>query len=362
MNIEENIFKRAIIDFDKLSAYGFTPKQDLWTYTQTFMNNEFKAVVTINNQGQIRGNVYETDSNEPYIPLRVEGMNDGYVGEVRSEYKKILSAIKEHCCHLQYFISPQANHLAEALYQKYGDRPTFPWEKYSGHGVFRNPHNQKWYALIMSIDKSKLNKSQSGEVEVINLKISEQKIPELLKQKGFFPAYHMNKKTWITLILNDTLPDALILSLIEESHAYTIQSSASRKLGPQSWLIPANPSYFDLKAAFAQQDEIIWKQNARITMGDTVYLYLAAPISAIIYQCAVTKTDIPYNYEDKNLKITKVMKIKRLQTYPKDFMPLSRLKQYGIKAIRNQQICPDELASFLSTPSTSEKASKPAEA
>jgi predicted DNA-binding protein (MmcQ/YjbR family) len=69
----------------------------------------------------------------------------------------------------------------------------------------------------MNVHISKLDKG-SGKIEVLNVKIDENKIPELIKQKGYYEAYHMNKKYWISIILNDTLLDKNIISLIDESY------------------------------------------------------------------------------------------------------------------------------------------------
>lgn len=219
--IEENIFKRSQIDFTKLTDFGFQKADDMWIYQKEFMNNQFRAVVKISSGGKVSGDVFETDSDDIYFPLRVESMEAGFVGEVRAEYKKILQNIKQYCCVENYFIFPQTNRIAHAVYQKYGDKPIFPWEKFSGYGVFKNPDNNKWYALIGNLDKSKLDKTKSGETEIANLKLDEEKIQLLLKQKGFYSAYHMNKKYWITIILDDTIDDKTILELFEESHHFT---------------------------------------------------------------------------------------------------------------------------------------------
>ena len=74
----------------------------------------------------------------------------------------------------------------------------------------------------MNIDNNKLDKKLNGEVEIINLKLEPSEIENLLKMDGFYPAYHMNKKSWISIILNDTISDEEILKLVEKSYSYTI--------------------------------------------------------------------------------------------------------------------------------------------
>lgn len=346
MSIEQKIFERAKIDFDKLKAFGFVKSGNLWTYGKTFMDGDFKAVVQVDASGKVTGNVYETDSDDIYFPLRVESMAVGFAGEVRGEYEKILQDIKEHCCHINYFVSPQANRLSLKIYEKYGDNPVFPWDDFSG-GVFKNPINGKWYAIVMYIDGQKVDSKLTGKVEAMNFKLDPDEVLQLHGEKGFYPAYHMNKKSWITVVLNDTVSDETILTLLEESHEFTLRKHAKSKNGTNEWLIPANPHYFDIEAAFAKNKEIIWKQSSAVNVGDIAYMYVGAPVSAVLYKCEITEVDIPYDYADENLKITHVMKIKRLKKYGKDFMPFARLKEFGVNTVCGPRLCPKNLVDML---------------
>jgi len=220
MTIEEKIFKRTIIDFSRLAKFGFTEADGNWIYSELFMDGDFKAVVNVSPKGCVSGTVVETATEDEFLLLRVENM-EGFAGEVCAEYRKILEKIKANCCRINYFVHPQSNRLTQAIYETYGDAPVFPWDN-DDAGVFKNPDNGKWYALIMSIDRSKLDKTLSGEVEVVNIKLDEAKIPELHKQQGFYPAYHMNKKYWITITLDETVPDDVLLALVDESHIFTL--------------------------------------------------------------------------------------------------------------------------------------------
>ena len=223
MEIEETIFQRLLVDFNKVAKYGFKESNNQWFYTREFMDGAFKAIVTIDKKGIISGNVYETEIDDVFLPLRVKSMSGEYITKVRLEYKQILQDIKVHCFTNQYFNYPQTNRLANALVSKYKDIPVFPWKEYPDFGVFKNPDTEKWYALFMNIDKSKFDPKQSGKIEALNIKLAPEEILQLIKQKGFYPAYHMNKKNWISIVLDDTLRDNVILNLIEKSNAYTIK-------------------------------------------------------------------------------------------------------------------------------------------
>ena len=220
MTIEENIFKRAEINENALAQYGFRQSKGIWTLERPFMNGDFKAVISIDSAGRVSGIVYEIATEDEYLPLRVESM-DGFATEVRNAYIEILKDIKKKCCHENVFIFPQANRLANETYHKYGDKPVFPWDDFSG-GVFKNPANGKWYAIVMAINVQKVDKKLAGEVEVVNIKLDPDKIKELHQEQGFYPAYHMNKKNWISILLNDTVPDKVLFDLLDESHHFTL--------------------------------------------------------------------------------------------------------------------------------------------
>lgn len=221
MNIEEKIFCKSTIAFDKLKKYGFKKSNNLWTYCKNFQNGDFKAVINVDISGNVSGDVYDTNSEDIYFPLRVESMDAGFAGEVRAKYCEILQDIRDKCCNNNFFIQPQANRLMKQIYKQYGDSPAFPWESYSAYGVFKNPESKKWYALIMNINKNKLDQKLDGEIEVVNIKLKEDKVSSLLKENGFYPAYHMNKKSWITITLDDTISDDFLYSLVDESYSFT---------------------------------------------------------------------------------------------------------------------------------------------
>lgn len=124
--------------------------------------------------------------------------------------------------------------------------------------------------------------------------------------------------------------------MIDMSFAATMSAKERDKIRPpKEWIIPANPKFYDMEHAFDEKDEIEWKQGAGIKAEDTVFMYVAAPISAILYKCKVTETDIPYAYEDKHLTITALMKIKLQKRYRPARFSLGVLREeYGIYSIR----------------------------
>ena len=196
----------------------------------------------------------------------------------------------------------------------------------------------------MNLDKNKLYKKTNGEVEIIDIKLDPSEIEDLLKINGFYPAYHMNKKSWISIILNDTISDEKIMNLIDESYLYTVINKNATK---NEWIIPANPKYFDIEKALKENNTIMWKQSTNIKINDIVYLYVAEPYSSIMYKFKVIEIDIPYEYKDKNLKMQKVMKIDLITRYEKWNLSFNRLKDFGINAIRGPRYIPLELSEYI---------------
>lgn len=121
-----------------------------------------------------------------------------------------------------------------------------------------------------------------------------------------------------------------------------------KQRSPKEWLVPANPKYYDIEHAFDKTKEIDWKQGSGIRTGDTVFMYVAAPVSAILYKCKVTETDIPYDYQDGSLTIKALMKIRLLKKYRSSAFTFDRLKdEYGIFAIRGPRGVPHSLSEEL---------------
>ena len=211
LNIENEIFKRTNVNFKQLEKYGFKKEKNIYIFEKKFLNNEFKAIINIDDKGLVSGKVIDLQVDEEYTNIRTE-MTGEFVNNVRESYKNILIDIRKHCFETYYFINGQANRINKYIKEKYNNEPEFLWDKFPRYGVYRNENNNKWYGIIMNVDLSKLDNG-SGEVEIINVKLTENKVEKLLKEEGFYEAYHMNKKDWISIILNDKLKDEEIISL-----------------------------------------------------------------------------------------------------------------------------------------------------
>ena len=215
---EEEIFKKSIIDYDKCLKYGFVKEQDIYIYKKDILNNEFQVIITITNN-IIKGKIIEKELNEEYFNYRIENQIGEFVNNIRDEYKKILLDIKDKCTKSNTFIYPQTNRINNWIKDTFSNNPEFLWDD-DKNAVYRHDKTKKWYGIIMEINKNKLTK-ENKLVEVMNVKLPPDLINDLLKKEGFYKAYHMNKKYWISFILDDSVKDQELEELINISFTLT---------------------------------------------------------------------------------------------------------------------------------------------
>ncbi len=105
--------------------------------------------------------------------------------------------------------------------EKFGTIPDSPWLDTPENVVLRHNDTKKWYGLIMPLSVSKLGIDEDRNSDVLNIKCDPLMIGSLRLEKGIFPAYHMNKNSWISVILDGTVEIDKIKFLIDMSFDLT---------------------------------------------------------------------------------------------------------------------------------------------
>lgn len=100
---------------------------------------------------------------------------------------------------------------------QHGTDAEYPWIDLPGHAVLRHL-NGKWYGIIMNIPKSKLDTTATDNVDILVCKCDPMMRDLLLSEKGFYPAYHMNKEHWITVLLDGSVNTDLVCHILDMSH------------------------------------------------------------------------------------------------------------------------------------------------
>ncbi len=372
MRFEDKYFLRKIPDPKRLEEYGFRREEDgTLYYTKGLKEETFRAEVRVSPSGETRGTLVDLEFGDEFYQIHSDNQRGAFVAEIAGEYGELLEEIARECFIPQPFIHPQSNRIARKVLEEFGDRPDFPFAKIEGAGVFRNPDNNKWYGLIMEVDKSKLNKpgektkpQEKEKIEALNVKVDPEQVAGLIREEGIYECYHMNKKYWVTVALEDVVPDEKVLELLRESRGFTLgkrrTSGRRRKAGgagavgeagkgdgsetPRNWLMPANVNHFDVPAALERDKVLLWKHGTRVRPGDLVYMYFSAPVSAIRYRFRVVESEIDYHFSDEkmNERGEKAMRMELLQEFDPPF-PLSEMKRMGVGAVRGPRFIPEEL-------------------
>ncbi len=214
------IFKSYQFNKEKARDYGFVENEEFWTYSCQILQGEFFMTVSITTDN-VSFQVFDQETGDLYPQVHMESMRGTFVGSVREACLEILYQIRKACFEVQEFLCSQTKRIMSLVQEKYDNQLEYLWEKSPDTAVLRHEGNQKWYAVLMRIPWDKLDKGREGLVEAVNLKNNQ--VADLLSQKGIYPAFHMNKRYWISLTLDDSLSDDDVLDLLEISWNLTLK-------------------------------------------------------------------------------------------------------------------------------------------
>ncbi len=87
--------------------------------------------------------------------------------------------------------------------------PDYPFDKDFETAVMRHSDNRKWYAIVMAVSRRKFGFDSNEVIDVINLKLPPEMFGSFGAADGVYPAYHMNKLHWISVLLPDASDDVV---------------------------------------------------------------------------------------------------------------------------------------------------------
>ena len=205
------IFDKNIFNSKLAIAYGFSKVGDYYILQSDIDVENFNVIVKIG-KDSFEVNVIELPFSEEYILFNVLDSNGKFVSKIRKKVNELIKDIVKSCfTSLDY-----RKILLDYVREKYGTIPEEPW-KDNNHATIKTSNSKKWYGIFMSIPYKTLGLEKSGKIDVLNVKLNPDLIENLIDKKHFFPAYHMNKKYWITILLDSDTDLNLVKSLIDES-------------------------------------------------------------------------------------------------------------------------------------------------
>ena len=106
--------------------------------------------------------------------------------------------------------------------KQYGTVPEYLWSKSPDSAVLRHK-NGKWYAVIMTVEKSKLGLEGKNPVDIMDVKCDPDMTNMIIQTHGFLPGYHMSrqkgkqmKKAIIYASVHHGNTEKLVKSIAEE--------------------------------------------------------------------------------------------------------------------------------------------------
>ena len=97
----------------------------------------------------------------------------------------------------------------EYCLRAYGTAADYPFEDAFETAVLRHAENRRWYAIVMRVSRRKFGQDSDEVIDVVNLKLPTDMFGSFGAADGVYPAYHMNKLHWISVLLPDVSDDLL---------------------------------------------------------------------------------------------------------------------------------------------------------
>ena len=210
------IFRSAKIKKDSLAAAGFeTSDGTTYTMNTTVSNATFNANITLSLSEQtLTVHLFDSATGERYALFDMPNAHGAFIASVREEVQQLIDDIKSKC----FETNDLKDDYIAWIKSQFGVTPDYPWPDDAPYSfVFRCP-NEKWFALVMRIKYRQLGLIGDEEVWVVNMKAEQDTIPTLIDSKSIFPAWHMNKKHWITVLLTAATDFEKLCELTQKSY------------------------------------------------------------------------------------------------------------------------------------------------
>ena len=230
------ILNTSLPQKDKLLAFGFSEAESGLVLKKEIAGGQFYAEIKLSDKN-LSADVFETATDEKYVLFNVASAQGAFVGQIRSEVQDVIEEIRAKC-----FISQDIKEKYVDFLHSYFNAPgDNPWgdagakmkcapangrvkglseasldRTYDTSIVYRCPNN-KWFALLMQIKFKNLGFESDEPVWAVNLKA--ENVEAITDKKSIFPAYHMNKKYWITVLLTAVTDFDKLCELTKKSYS-----------------------------------------------------------------------------------------------------------------------------------------------
>lgn len=199
---------------EQLKGFGFKEEAEKLIYRKEILDSSFLIEISFVDS-QLLVEVYNLEFDEVYSLYSVDSAVGETVQNIREHVENLLRSILG--------LADESGKIGSEVIDycnKYGGNHVNPFKKHPDILAFVNEKN-KWYALLMDVEYNKLNKNTdiTTKVKILNVKNPTDNILDIIDNKNIFPAYHMNKKHWISIVLDKNIKLKTIKELIDISYS-----------------------------------------------------------------------------------------------------------------------------------------------
>ena len=205
-------FRRMRVKHGALQKFGFKKDSGRWTYSSPVANGALVCTIAVDAGGMVTENTVDATTNEEYVQHRIAAASGKFVGGVRRDIMALMRRIADACFERDVFKTALARDILSFAGTEWGETPEFLWKSFPDYAVLRRKDTDKWYALVARLTADKVGGSKKDIIEVVNMRRTEG-----MDGPRFLPAYHMNKKTWTTIVLDGTIDANKLLRFLTAS-------------------------------------------------------------------------------------------------------------------------------------------------
>jgi len=202
---------------EELLKFGFELKSGAYEYRREIVGGLMLCARV--EKGELTTRVFDPMTDEDYVLHLIEGASGSFVGEVRREKEKLLKELSTTCFDRYDKLSDGARALFDYAERAFGVHPEYLWADTPDCAVLRRPDTKKWFAAVLTVRRDKLFLAGEGKVEVVDVRARPEEIPLLIENSICLPGYHMNKKHWITFLLDGSVSSKLLQTYLVESYS-----------------------------------------------------------------------------------------------------------------------------------------------
>lgn len=223
------LLKSRKVNIKKLISFGFTKSDNAYVLTKDILDGNFSINAYAKENNTLLIEVIDKETGDEYTLAYIDGAVGAFVGKIKEESENFFSEILDNCYDIDVFKSDYTKLVIEYVENKYRRCPEFLWGIDDGNAVFRCGKTKKWFGVLLTVGYRKLGIDKDGDVEIIDLKATPERVTELVDGVMYHGGYHMNKKHWYTIKLDGTVDIEKIKARIDESYEAVTQKAKNNK-------------------------------------------------------------------------------------------------------------------------------------